>query len=74
MNLKNPNILIIANMAAVFHPDQDEEHNYRCPMCNTVFISKNPQCPTCGNIATRYIGYTLPKSENKGSIAPLMRA
>lgn len=53
-------------MGAVFHPEQDEERQYKCPMCNMVFISKSATCPTCGMIAEKKT------SGKKGSLAPLV--
>lgn len=62
-------------MRAIFHPDQDEKFQYKCPMCNTVFESKNPECPTCETTAIRQVNQLKTKqvSENTGSpIAPLV--
>jgi hypothetical protein len=55
----------ILGMGATFDPDKEDNKNYRCPMCNTFFISNNPECPTCGTIATPQKRHPIEKQEKR---------
>jgi hypothetical protein len=52
-------------MGAAFNPDEEENHKYKCPMCNTLFTSNNPECPTCGTMATPQKRSSIEKHEKR---------